>query len=124
MPLDRAPQAEAISRLLSGGDRCMAGGVPVLVIILVCIAVIVLGPTEYVSLAGFTIVGAMAAVMLSGGGPVMLPMFALAGVGAALLLIRTLGKVAGAWDQEDEPPQHAIRTGTVDDTGQDQQIWR
>ena len=87
-----------------GGDRqVMIDWNPVILFILACIAVIVAGPTKYVSLAGFGIMGAIVGVLLAGRPDVMLPTFTLAGAGAVLLGVRTIGMLASSWKRNTDP---------------------
>lgn len=106
----------------------MTGWDPIVLFILACIAVIVAGPTDYVSLGGFGIMGAIIGVLLAGRTDVLLPTFTLAGAGAVLFGVRTIGMLAGVWDQDDDPGPVEHRTplnqqGT-DDTAGEEYIWR
>ena len=112
-----------------GGDgQGMTGWDPIVLFVLACIAVIVAGPTEYVSLAGFGIMGAIVGVLLAGRTDVLLPTFALAGAGAVLLGVRTIGMLAGIWDQADNPAPVEHRPPPAqqgaDDTDVEYHIWR
>ena len=87
-----------------GGDRqVMMDWNPVILFVLACIAVIVAGPTEHVSLAGFGIMGAIVSVLLAGRTDILLPTFTLAGAGAILLGFRTIGMFASNWNRNTDP---------------------
>lgn len=100
---------------------------PVILFVLACIAVIVAGPTEYVSLAGFGIMGAIAVVLLAGRTDILLPTFTLAGAGAILLGFRTIGMLVSSWKRTTDPApgDHQLPPAQqgVDDTLMER-IWR
>lgn len=68
---------------------------PVILFVLICIGVIVLGPSEYVPLAGFGIMGAIATVLVGGRCDLVFPVFTLAFAGAVLLGVRTVLMLVG-----------------------------
>lgn len=113
----------------SGGDgRGMTGWDPIILFVLACLAVIVVGPTDYVSLAGFGIMGAIVVVLLGGRTDLVVPTFALAGAAAVLLGVRTIGMLAGIWDRNTDPAPSDHRPlpnqQDADDTTMEDHIWR
>lgn len=97
----------------------MSGWDPLVLFVLACNAVIVIGPREYVPLAGFGLIGAIVAVPLTGRLDIAIPIFAMSGAGAIVLCFRTMGMLVDNWLHPPTTEQVRIRP-PPDDADRDQ----